>query len=264
MLPTIEVLGREISLYGLMGVIGIFFGVLAAIYRRKIYHISKEDVIFSSCYAGIGLLLGAKLLFIITIMPDLIRNKDLLIANPKLLLHILFGGLVFYGGLIGAFLGFYVYSKQYKINFINLLDLIAPSIPLIHGFGRIGCFTAGCCYGIEYDGLFHVIFRYSQAAPNGVALLPIQLISSGINFLGCIVLFIYGRNKRKSGRVIGVYLIFYSIARFNIEFFRGDVVRGVFFGISTSQWISLLLIPIGFWLYFKKFPIELEKTMNEK
>ncbi|WP_097015168.1 prolipoprotein diacylglyceryl transferase [Anaerocolumna aminovalerica] len=262
MLPTIVVLGREISLYGLMGVIGIFFGVLAAIYRRKIYHINKEDVIFSSCYAGIGLLLGAKLLFIITIIPDLIKNRDLLIANPKLLLHILFGGLVFYGGLIGAFLGFYIYSRQYKINFITLLDLIAPSIPLIHGFGRIGCFTAGCCYGIEYDGIFHVIFERSQAAPNGVALLPVQLISSGINFLGCITLFIYARKKRKSGRVIGIYLIFYSIARFMIEFFRGDVARGIFFGVSTSQWISLLLIPIGFWFYTKKFSTVEEETMN--
>lgn len=254
MLPTIVVLGREISLYGLMGVIGIFFGVIAAIYRRKIYNINKEDVIFSSCYAGIGLLIGAKLLFIITIIPDLIKHKDILIANPKLLLHILAGGLVFYGGLIGAFLGFYVYSKQYKINFINLLDLIAPSIPLIHGFGRIGCFTAGCCYGIEYDGLFHVIFEQSQVAPNGVALLPVQLISSGINFLGCIALFIYARKRRKPGKVIGVYLIFYSIFRFILEFFRGDVARGIFFGVSTSQWISLALIPIGLWLYLKKSP----------
>lgn len=253
MLSTIEVLGREISLYGLMGVIGIFFGVIVANYRRKIYNINKEDVIFSSCYAGIGLLIGAKLLFIITIIPDLLKHKDLLIANPKLLLHILSGGLVFYGGLIGAFLGFYAYSKQYKINFINLLDLIAPSIPLIHGFGRIGCFTAGCCYGIEYDGLFHVIFEQSQVAPNGVALLPVQLVSSGVNFLGCIALFIFARKKRKPGKVIGVYLIFYSIVRFIIEFFRGDVARGIFFGVSTSQWISLVLIPIGLWFYFKKF-----------
>lgn len=254
MLPTIEVLGREISLYGFMGVVGIFFGLVAAIYRRNIYYLNKEDILFSSCYAGIGLLIGAKLLYIITIIPELVRNKDLLNANPELLLHILSGGLVFYGGLIGAFLGFYIYCKQYKIHFIHLLDLIAPSIPLIHGFGRIGCFTAGCCYGIEYDGLFHVVFERSLAAPNGVALLPVQLISSGINFLGCIVLFIYARNRRKPGKVIGVYLIFYSIVRFIIEFFRGDVVRGIFCGVSTSQWISLVLIPIGLWLYFKNFP----------
>lgn len=253
MLPTIEFLGREISLYGLMGVIGIFFGVVAAISRRKIYDIKKEDVLFSSCYAGIGLLIGAKLLFIITMLPDLIKNKDILIANPRLLLHILSGGLVFYGGLMGAVLGFYVYSKQYKIKLINIMDLIAPSIPLIHGFGRIGCFTAGCCYGIEYDGLFHVIFEQSQIAPNAVALLPVQLISSGINFLGCIALFIFARKKRKPGKVIGVYFIFYSIGRFFIEFFRGDVARGIFFGISTSQWISLALIPIGLCLCFGKF-----------
>jgi len=251
MLPTIDVLGREISLYGLMGVIGILFGTIAAIYRRKIYNISKDDVLFSSCYAGIGLLIGAKLLFIITILPDLIKNRDLLFSDPKILIHILAGGLVFYGGLIGAFLGYYVYSKQYKINFITLLDLIAPSIPLVHGFGRIGCFTAGCCYGIEYHGIFHVIFECSQVAPNGVPLLPIQLISSGVNFLGCIFLFLYARNKRKPGRVIGIYLILYSIARFVIEFFRGDVARGIFFGVSTSQWISLLLIPFGLWLFFK-------------
>jgi phosphatidylglycerol:prolipoprotein diacylglycerol transferase len=172
--------------------------------------------------------------------------------------------LVFYGGLIGAFLGFYVYSKQFKINFITLLDLMAPSIPLIHGFGRIGCFTAGCCYGIEYDGLFHVIFQRSNAAPNGVALLPVQLISSGINFLGCIALLIYARKERESGRVIGVYLIFYSMVRFIIEFFRGDVARGILFGVSTSQWISLILIPIGLWLYFKKFPIDQEEAMNRE
>lgn len=259
MLPTIDVYGREISLYGLMGVIGISFGVAAAIYRRKIYDIKKEDVLFSSCYAGIGLLIGAKLLFILTMLPNLIRNKDILIANPKLLLHILSGGLVFYGGLIGAVLGLYIYSKQYKIHFINILDLMAPSIPLIHGFGRIGCFTAGCCYGIAYDGLFHVIYKQSQIAPNDVALLPVQLISSGINFLGSIVLFFFARKKRKPGKVIGIYFIFYSMARFIIEFFRGDVVRGIFFGISTSQWISVVLIPIGLWFCFKKFTTNQDK-----
>lgn len=251
MLPTIEIFGVPISMYGLMIVIGGFLGIYIAVKRRKKYNIEKDDVVFSSCYAAIGLIIGAKLLYIITILPTIIEHRKIIFSSMSNFISLLSGGFVFYGGLIGAVLGYYIYCKQYKINIISLLDLIAPSIPLIHGFGRLGCFFAGCCYGIEYTGRFHVTFRESIAAPNLMPLFPVQLVESGVNFVLFILLMLYARKLRKPGNILGVYIICYSIIRFILEFFRGDAVRGLFFGISTSQWISLPLLILGIILCVK-------------
>ncbi len=248
MLPTISIFGKTIAMYGLMIVIGIFIGVAIAIFRHKKYSISKDDVMFSSCYAGIGLIVGAKLLYIITIIPILIRNWSIIIADIQILLQVLSGGFVFYGGLFGAVIGYYIYSRQYKLDFMELIDLIAPSIPIIHGIGRIGCFFAGCCYGQHYDGPFHIIFRNSTAAPNGIPLFPIQLVESICNLAAGIVLLIYARRIRKPGRVTGIYIVYYSIMRFLLEFLRGDISRGIIFNLSTSQIISIFLLPLGLYL----------------
>ncbi|NLL00082.1 MAG: prolipoprotein diacylglyceryl transferase [Clostridiales bacterium] len=248
MLPTINIFGKPISMYGLMIVLGIFIGVAIANLRRKKYNISKDDVLFSSCFAGIGLIVGAKLLYIITITPILIRNWDVIMADIQILWQVLSGGFVFYGGLIGAIIGYYIYCKIYKMDFVKLIDLIAPSVPIIHGIGRIGCFFAGCCYGMHYDGPFHVIFEHSVAAPNGVPLFPIQLVESLCNILAGIGLLIYARPIRRPARVTGIYMVYYSIMRFALEFLRGDITRGMILNMSTSQLISILLLPIGLYL----------------
>ncbi len=201
-----------------------------------------------SFFAGLGLFVGAKLLYIITIFPKLIKFRNHFFDNPALLIPILSGGFVFYGGLIGAVLGYYLYCRKYHIVSLKMLDLISPSIPIIHGFGRLGCNFAGCCYGISYNGPFHVIFHHSFSAPNEVTLFPIQLLESGTNFLAGILLLIYAKPTRKPGNVLGYYIIYYAVMRFLLEYMRGDVARGLFLGISTSQWISLAFIPIG--IYF--------------
>ncbi|MDF2539781.1 MAG: lgt [Herbinix sp.] len=249
MLPTIQIWNRTIAMYGLFIMIGVMLGVFIAAVRSKKYNISREDVLFASCYAGIGLIIGAKLLYIITILPELYDYRQQIFSDPSLLLPIITGGFVFYGGLIGAVIGYYLYCRQYKISFIDLLDLMTPSVPLLHGFGRLGCFFAGCCYGIPYKGPLHIVFHKSTAAPNDVPLLPIQLIESCFNFIICILLFLLMKRFHRHGQALGFYLIYYSLMRFILEYFRGDIVRGFLLGISTSQWISLLLLPIGFMLY---------------
>lgn len=251
MLPTINVFGKTVAMYGLMIILGILAGVIIAILRRRRYNIDKDDVIFSSCYGGIGLILGAKLLYIITIIPAVIDNWKAIVSDISILYHALSGGFVFYGGLIGAVIGYYIYCKLYRINFLTLLDLMAPSIPIMHGIGRLGCFFAGCCYGIHYDGPFHIIFSKSVAAPNGVPLFPTQLIESVLNIMAGILLILYTRRTRKPGRPISIYIIYYSLMRFILEFLRGDSQRGIFFNLSTSQLISILLLPIGLYLFFK-------------
>jgi phosphatidylglycerol:prolipoprotein diacylglycerol transferase len=238
-------------MYGFMIVLGALFGITIASFRGKKYNISKDDIIFSSCYAGIGLVFGAKLLYIITIIPDITKNWDKILADVSLLLPMISGGFVFYGGLIGAVIGYYLYCRQYHINLLDLLDLITPSVPIIHGFGRLGCFFAGCCYGIPYDGKLHIIFDHSPVAPNNTPLFPVQLTESFINLIAGIILLIYARKFRRPGQVLGLYLEYYAVMRFILEYFRGDIQRGIILGFSTSQWISLALIPIGLWFYLK-------------
>lgn len=261
MLPVVQVLGRDIAMYGVFSVIGIFLGIYVANLRRELYGIEKIDVLFGACYAGIGLFIGAKLLYIITILPIIINSIDRLIKEPNLIISIFTGGLVFYGGLIGAFIGFYLYCKKYKISLINMIELYVPSIPLIHGFGRIGCFFAGCCYGIEYNGILHVIFHKSVVAPNETPLFPVQLVESLINFIVFFILVIYAKKPRRTGIVLGSYLMYYGIIRFILEFLRGDIERGVVLGVSTSQWISLLILPMAFYLICKGNKLKLHKEI---
>lgn len=259
MLPTITVFGKTIAMYGLMIVIGIFIGVMIAISRSKKYSISRDDIIFSSCYGAIGLIIGAKLLYIITIIPIVVENWNIIMSDIKLLYHSLSAGFVFYGGLLGAAMGYYLYCRKYNISFPKMIDLIAPSIPIIHGIGRIGCFFAGCCYGMHYDGPFHIIFKNSTVAPNGIPLFPIQLVESILNISAGIIILIYTRKPRKQGQAIGIYIIYYSIMRFILEFFRGDAARGIALNISTSQWISIILLPIGLYLFLN---IKLKKVQQ--
>lgn len=249
MLPTLQFFGQTVTMYGLMIILGLVIGITIMVLRSRKYSIKAEDALFAAFFGCIGLFVGAKVLFLIISIPELIQHRRIIAANPSLLYHFLMSGYIFYGGLLGAILAIYLYCKKYRINNLQMLDLAAPSIPIIHGFGRVGCFFAGCCYGIHYNGPGHVIFEKSIAAPNNVALLPVQLMESGINFLAGTLLLIYAIPLRRPGKIIGLYITYYAILRFAMEFFRGDIVRGLFFGISTSQWISLLLLPIGLWLF---------------
>ena len=126
---------------------------------------------------------------------------------------------------------------------------ISVYVALAQGFGRIGCFLAGCCYGVETDSAFSVTFHDSAYAPNGVALFPSQLVSSGLDFIHFAVLCVVAKKNKTPGRIGALYLIFYSIGRFCIEFFRGDLLRGSVGTLSTSQFISIFVAIAGAIMY---------------
>lgn len=250
MYPFIHLFSLEIPLYPILIFIGFIIGVILVILRAKIYNIKKLPVILSSIFVAIGLLFGAKLLFALTQVPTLIEHWELVTEHPAETLAYIFGGFVFYGGLFGALAALKLFSFQFDQPFLILTNLYAPVIPLIHAIGRVGCFFTGCCYGIEYHGPFSLNYP-DNAIIEGVNLVsrfPVQLLESFLNFLLFIGLFIYARKPRKEGSILGIYFICYALIRFGVEFLRGDTVRGIFFGISTSQWISLLLIPLGIYL----------------
>lgn len=252
MLPYINIFGYNIATYGLIIFIGIFIGAIISIfYFTKFFNIKKEDVFYCILYAVIGVGIGAKLLYIITNIPFLIENYQTLDLYNTFL-QMLKGGFVFYGGLIGGILGVFIYSKQFKISFKELLLILLPVVPLIHSIGRIGCLCAGCCYGMEYHGFGAITFHDSLLAPNDVPLFPMQIVEAICNFIIFIVLLVTYKKFLGTYKTVGLYLVLYSIVRFTLEFFRGDLIRGIYFSLSTSQWISIVLFIIGIAIFVRE------------
>lgn len=240
MLPFITVFGIQIPMYGLMITIGALAGTLLAVYSTRRF--SREDLLFSICYAGIGAMVGAKVLFLAITLPQLIKEGVAL--SWPLLQELFAAGFVFYGGLLGAVAAVMIYARKFKLPVFALTEALIPSVPLVHAFGRIGCFCAGCCYGRPMAPPWGMVFS-SPLAPAGVALFPVQLVEAGFNLVLFAWLFAYSRRRRKPGQVLGLYLAAYGIIRFGLEYLRYDAVRGIALGLSTSQWISLALAPVG-------------------
>ncbi len=223
--------------YGLMIAIGALSAYITSEYRAKKRGMNYELIFNLFIWALVGGIIGAKLLFYITQLKEII-------ADPSLLLDISHGFVV-YGGIIGGIFSGYLFIRKHKLNFLEYFDLVMPSIALAQGFGRLGCVLAGCCYGNETDNAFHIIFHESDFAPNNVPLIPTQPISSALNFLNFFALILIARKSKAKGQVAGFYLTFYSAGRFILEFFRGDLERGTVGPLSTSQFISIFLFIIG-------------------
>lgn len=229
--------------YGFMIGIGITAALLLSLYRGKKLGLNIDAVLDLGIYGVLGGFIGAKLLFWIIEFPSILQN-------PSFIIESLSSGFVVYGGIIGGIVSGYIYCKIKKIDFLLYLDLIVPAIALAQGFGRIGCFEAGCCYGRETHSALGVVFTKSTVAPSGVSLLPTQLFSSAGDFFIAAVLLVYSsksRSKRK-GQVTGLYLIMYSIGRFIIEIFRNDP-RGSVGSLSTSQFICIGMLFIGIYIF---------------
>jgi len=155
-------------------------------------------------------------------------------------------GIVYYGGLFGLLIAYKVCSKYFNQN-VYVMDILAVIIPLFHAFARIGCFVGGCCFGIESD--WHMISIYYTTTIEGEIntsqRIPIQLIESMFN--ACLFIYLlrlYRMTRWKETNILRKYLFLYSVGRFVIEFFRGDAVRGVIYGVSFSQMISIFI-----WIY---------------
>lgn len=250
MLPEIHIFGARLPTYGLLSVFGAAICFFYLLQKYQKYQIARDDMVHSLLFASIGAMVGGKLLFLVTIFPyysALFEHYSI----AEVLTNLLTQGFVFYGGLIGALLMVLLYCRMYQISFSNMMYMAAPAFPLFHFFGRIGCFLAGCCHGIPVS--WGIAYHNSLGnVPNGVPLLPVQLIEAGGNLL-LFLLLNWMQNRKKEGNLIGIYLVAYSMMRFILEFFRGDKLRGIFWGLSTSQWIALaIVISVPIFLCIKK------------
>ena len=224
--------------YGFMIAVGVIAAWIVTDYRAKKQKLDRDHVFSLVIWCLVGGLLCAKLLFWIT-------EWKAIVADPGYLLDTLSDGFVVYGGIIGGILAGWLYCRVKQVDFWKYFDLVMPSVALAQGFGRIGCLLAGCCYGRETDSLFSITFQNSDFAPNHVSLIPTQIYSSILDFLNFGILLYIAKRKKNDGQVAACYLIFYSIGRFVLEFFRGDLIRGSVGVLSTSQFISLFILAAG-------------------
>ena len=240
MLPELFSIGPvTVYSYGLMTAIGIIVAVVLGERLVKKQNLAEEGFVLG---LGIACVIGgyasSKLLFWITILPEILEN-------PAKMLDFSTGYVVF-GGLIGGTLTGFIYCKLKKTDFWKIFDIVAPLVALAQFFGRIGCFLAGCCYGLPSEGPLGVTFSNSLYASSGVKLFPIQLVSAGLNFLNFLFLYLlWKRRGEKKGVTGAAYVITYSIGRFILEFFRGDLERGTVGIFSTSQFIAVFTLLIG-------------------
>ncbi|NOS57481.1 MAG: prolipoprotein diacylglyceryl transferase [Cyclobacteriaceae bacterium] len=203
----------------------------------------------------------ANTLFVLLIIAGVVGGKlFVLFEQPSYYLSNLTklfsgSGFVFYGSLLTAIPVMLWYFKKQRIPTLAMLDVMAVVTCIVHGFGRIGCFNAGCCYGIPTDSIFGVVFfdQLCQARPLNVALHPTQLYEATLIFGILIFLLIYKSHKKFDGQLFILYLIIYASGRSVLEMLRGDLERGFVIQdwLSNSQFISVLVTALAIYFYVK-------------
>lgn len=241
--------------YGTLVAAGFLAALWIAARLAKRSGLNPENVTNLGVYCALAGLAGAKLLM-------LVFDWDYYTRNPRQIftLSTLQAGGVFHGGLIVALVTAAIYMRRKQLPALLTFDAFAPGIALGHAIGRIGCFAAGCCWGIACTRPWAVIFTDPEAhrlvgVPLDVALHPTQLYEAAAEAAIFGVLMRSFSKPHREGAVIGLYLILYSTARFFIEFVRYHDQPNPFGGpFSATQWIALLLLGLGLYLRLRRRP----------
>lgn len=267
----------ELHWYAVLIAVGYILGMYLA--GRQARRLGKNaDVIMDlTFYLLLAGLVGARLLFI------LVSWRDYL-ADPLLLFRFWTGGLVFYGGFLGALVFLFWYCQRYKLSLRSTADILIPSVALAHAFGRLGCFMAGCCFGSPTEQPWGIVFPLGSMAhssqisnelihahEHSLPVHPTQLYEAS-GELGIYFFLLWLRSRQRfNGQIFLSFLIAYPVLRSIIELFRGDAIRGFVIPdiLSTSQFISLLLAIAALLFYFKllrktQVSIPLTKTQDQQ
>lgn len=245
--------------YFFFTVIGIMFAssLFILLLLKHGYSIPRYTKIFF--LSGGGLLIGAKLFGCFSGLYIALTNK-----KPITLETLLNTGIVFLGGLFGFIVTFLLICKIWskKIDY-GVVGLVAVCIPLFHFWARLGCFFAGCCYGIEANSKLSVLYTTQiHGEVIKASRIPIQLFEAVLNIVVFSVLIILlGKNNCKN-HLLKIYLLIYASMRIVLELFRGDEVRGVWNGISFSQIASVLIIIVCAMLLINKKQKEKKHEIN--
>jgi len=221
---------RPVYWYGIM----VALGFMACVAHLTILGIREgrspsfgSDLAFWVMLSGI---IGARIAYVVA-------NINYYWHDPLAIIRVDQGGLIYYGGFIGAFVAGIIFARIKKLNILALADYVVSALPLGHAFGRIGCFLNGCCYGavtsVPWGVSQQEAFRH-----------PVQLYEAFLNLAIYALLIPAYRRRKWNGEILVIYCIIYPLGRFLLEFFRGDERLG-WHGFSYAKIISLGLVVIG-------------------
>ena len=242
--------------YGFMIALGIVAGITYLIVEgRKETRLTFDGANNLFLWIFLAAVIGGKLFLFL-------EDPSAYSAHPRQLLT--GRGFVFYGSFLLAVPAMWLFFRIHKLPTYRMLDIMAITTCLVHMFGRLGCFLAGCCYGKPTDSMLAVVFTdpACYAEPLNTPLYPTQLMEAALVFVIMIILFRLKRRRRFYGQLFLAYLILYASGRFVLEFFRGDTGRGFIFGeqISHSQFIALCLIMVVAVVYVRWSKVAIERA----
>ena len=210
--------------------------IMVLIISKKSKNFNITEINCLLLYENIGSILGAKVLSFLINYSKFNGNFNF----EKI-------GFLSYGAAIGGTIFILLYCIQFKKSLKEIMAICLPSFPLMYSIGKVGCFLVGCCYGIEYNGIFKIMYKYSTNAPNNIYLFPVQLLES-IIFLIIYIYMMYNYNKNKLNlKTFGIFFIISSLSKFIMDFLRMSH-NGI---ISLNQVISLIVLLLGI-VIFKK------------
>ena len=231
--------------YGVLIATAFFLGLALAARQARVEGEDPQKIMDLSFYILISAIAGSRLLYIV------VEYKEY-ISNPLRIFKVWEGGLVFYGGFIMAMAVVIIYVKKNEMSLWKVGDILAPSVAIGQGVGRLGCFFAGCCYGRETDVPWAVIFKNPNTlAPMDVHLHPTQLYDSANGFIIFAALLILRKFKKFDGQLFWTYTLLYAVGRFIVEIFRGDERGFVTASLSTSQFIAIPLFAVSIVMLIK-------------
>lgn len=271
--------GLPIFGYGFMLFIAVAVGGWWAAWRAQRERLSSDkiwDLAFCLFICGIA---GARLFYLIEYRDRVFQDVTTIPQFVITVLNLSSGGIVLYGGLIAAAVAFFVFCGINRIRPLALLDIITPSIFLGIGFGRIGCFLNGCCYGEPSTLPWAVSFPRDSATfgalvekklldPNAVCtppLHPTQIYSAIDGFVIAALTAWYFSRRRRNGEVFAIGLFIYPITRFLIEFIRNDEPGLLGPKLTIAQWISvgMFAIAIGYIAWLSRRPAVREPICSD-
>jgi phosphatidylglycerol:prolipoprotein diacylglycerol transferase len=221
--------------------------------------IPAEKILDIGPWLIVGTIIGARALHVATYWQEEFAGKPILE-----IFAVWNGGLVFYGGLIGATLAGYIYARMKHIPIWKLADVLAPSIALGYVFGRIGCLLNGCCYGRACDLRWAI--SYPVGNLNGAPTFPVhptQIYDSLLNLLLYLGLAWLYRRKKFDGEVFAAYLLCYAVTRSIVESFRGDYTQLHYHGplhLTPAQLVSIGIFAAGAALFAIQYRLQPRKA----
>lgn len=236
--------------YGAAILVGVICAFIFFSRSSRVYGLNSDKVSEMFLWCIFGVFVGGKLFFFL-------EKPAYFIQHPSAFFDDFGSGFVFYGSFLFTVPILIWWFRKQKLPVWDMFDLIGIGGAMVHAFGKIGCFLAGCCHGKVCHNAWGVVFNHphTHAEPAGVPLYPVQLWDSAIIFSAVAIMLWLKPRKQFAGQLFLIYGLWYAMGRFITEYYRGDEERGYLFGgaLSHSQFIAVLVFAVCLGIYIWRY-----------